>query len=98
MAAVGDRSDGAAVTVLQGISMGLLAFAGVLGLLRVLRPGSLVDRSLGLDFFVTTVAIGIVVGAVVSRTTVYVPIVVVVTLLAFVATVSVARFIERRGA
>lgn len=83
---------------LLGASLALLAFAAALGLGRVLRRGSLADRALGLDFFVTTVATGIVVGAVVRDTSVFVPIVVVVALLAFVATVTVARYIERRGA
>ena len=86
------------MSTLQAMSMGLLALAALSGLARVLRAGSLADRALGLDFFVITVAIGIVVAAGATGATVYVPIVVVVTLLAFVATVSVARYIERRGA
>lgn len=86
------------MSALLTASLATLGLAGVLALARVLRPGSLADRVLGLDFFVTTVATGIVVGAVVRDTTVFVPIVVVVALLAFVATVTVARYIERRGA
>ena len=80
------------------LSLAVLACAALGGLLRVLRSGSLADRVLGLDFFVVTIAIGIVVGAVMRESTVFVPIVVVVALLAFVGTATVARFIERRGA
>lgn len=83
---------------LLALSLAALVFAAAMGLARVLRSGSLVDRVLGLDFFVTTIAAGIVVGAVVRETSVFVPIVVVVALLAFVATASVARYVERRGA
>ncbi len=86
------------MTPLLWISLGLLTAAGVSALVRVLRPGSLADRVLGLDFFVTTVATGLVVGAVVRGTVAYIPVVVVVALLAFIATATVARFIEQRGA
>jgi len=86
------------VSPLLWVSMAVLAFAALGGLARVLRAGSLADRVLGLDFFVVTVAIGLVVGAVIRETTVFVPIVVVVALLAFVGTATVARYIERRGA
>lgn len=80
------------------LSLAALAGAGLLALGRVVRPGSLADRVLGLDFFVVTVATAIVVGAVARDSAVFVPIVVVVALLAFVATATVARYIERRGA
>lgn len=80
------------------LSLAALAGAGLLALGRVVRPGSLADRVLGLDFFVVTVATAIVVGAVARDSVVFVPIVVVVALLAFVATATVARYIERRGA
>lgn len=75
-----------------------LAMAAVLALARVLRRGSLADRALGLDVFVTVVAAGVVLGSVRVDSTVFLPIVVVAALLAFVATVTVARFIEERGA
>jgi multicomponent Na+:H+ antiporter subunit F len=75
-----------------------LAVAAVLALARVLRRGSLADRALGLDVFVTVVAAGVVLGSVRADSTVFLPIVVVAALLAFVATVTVARFIEERGA
>jgi multicomponent Na+:H+ antiporter subunit F len=75
-----------------------LAVAAVLALARVLRRGSLADRALGLDVFITVVAAGVVLGSIRADSAVFLPIVVVVALLAFVATVTVARFIEERGA
>ncbi|MCB1005309.1 MAG: monovalent cation/H+ antiporter complex subunit F [Acidimicrobiales bacterium] len=86
------------MTPILWCSLAALAIAAISALVRVLRPGSLTDRVLGLDFFVTVVATGLVVAAVVRGTVAFVPIVVVVALLAFIATASVARFIERRGA
>jgi multicomponent Na+:H+ antiporter subunit F len=86
------------MSVLLTVSFAGLAFAGALSLARVLRPGSLVDRVLGLDFFVLVVATGVVVGAVARQADAFIPIVVVVSLLAFVATATVARYIEQRGA
>jgi multisubunit Na+/H+ antiporter MnhF subunit len=79
-------------------SLALLSAAGASALIRSLRSGSLADRVLGIDFFITTVATGLVVAAVETGSVVYLPLVVVVALLAFIATASVARFIELRGA
>ena len=86
------------MSVLMTLSFAGLLFAGASGLVRVLRAGSLADRVLGLDFYVIVLATGIVLGAVRRESGVYLPIVIVVGLLAFVATVTVARYIERRGA
>lgn len=86
------------MSMLLVLSFGGLAAAGALGLARVLRPGTLVDRVLGLDFFVVVMAAGLALGAVARDDDSFLPIVIVVALLAFVATVAVARYVERRGA
>ncbi len=86
------------MSVLMMLSFGGILFAAVLGLARVLRAGSLADRVLGLDFYVIVIATGLVLGSVARDTGLYLPIVIVVALLAFVTTVTVARYIERRGA
>ena len=86
------------MSVLLALSFAGILFAAALGLVRVLRTGSLADRVLGLDFFVIVIATGLVLGSVARETGLYLPVVIVVALLAFVTTVTVARFIERRGA
>lgn len=86
------------MTPMLAASLALLTFASVVSLGRVLRHGSLVDRALGLDFLVVTLALGVVVDAVVTGSTLFIPLVVAVALVAFLATVAVARFVERNGA
>lgn len=86
------------MSVLLALSFAGILFAAALGLVRVLRTGSLADRVLGLDFFVIVIATGLVLGSVARETGLYLPVVIVVALLAFVTTVTVARFIEQRGA
>ncbi len=86
------------MSILMIVNFVGLAVAAVLALARVLRRGSLADRTLGLDVFITVVAAGVVLGSVSADSAVFIPIVVVAALLAFVATVTVSRFIEERGA
>jgi multicomponent Na+:H+ antiporter subunit F len=61
------------------------------------RGPTLADRVVALDGLLIVVVSGIAVGAARSGTTAYLDVLVVVSLLAFVGTVTVARFIERRG-
>ena len=77
----------------------LLGTAGVLSAARALRRGSIADRTLGLDLFVVVVATAVTVRAARSGVAWFLPLVTVVALLAFVATVTIARFLEtsRRG-
>lgn len=80
------------------IAMSLLATAAVLFVVRLLRPGSLADRIVALDSLVVVVVSGIGVEAARTRDGTYLDVLVVAALLGFVSTVTVARFIERRGA
>jgi multicomponent Na+:H+ antiporter subunit F len=86
------------MSIILALSFAGLLLAALLGLARILRSGSLADRVLGMDFFVLVIAAGVILGAVRRGNDFFVPIVVVVALLAFVATTTVARYIERRGA
>lgn len=79
-------------------TMAMLAAAGVLALIRVGRGGSLPDKVLGADTLMLVVAAGIAAGAGVSRQTAFLDALVVVTMLGFAGTITVARYVERRGA
>jgi multicomponent Na+:H+ antiporter subunit F len=84
--------------VLETATMGMLGLAGVLALLRVGRGGSLPDKVLGADTLILVLASGVAAGAGVTREVSFLDALVVVTLLSFVGTITVARYVERRGA
>lgn len=86
------------MTVVTSICFGILSVSGLLCLARVVRPGSLADRIVALDsmLFVLVAAVGVLVAR--TRFADFLDALVVAALLGFIGTVTVARFIERRGA
>ncbi len=84
--------------VLEIATLALLGAAGLLCVARVARRGSIPDKVLGADTFVVVVTAGIAAGAGITEEPTFLDALVVVTLLAFVATITVARYVERRGA
>jgi multisubunit Na+/H+ antiporter MnhF subunit len=76
----------------------VLAAAGLLFAYRIARGPSLADRVLALDGLLTAGVAAIVTDAVRTGRGSFLPVAVVVTLVGFVSTAVVARFIERRGA
>jgi multicomponent Na+:H+ antiporter subunit F len=86
------------VNVVTSICLGVLVVSALLCLLRVVRPGSLADRIVGLDSLLVVVVGGIAVLTARQRSGTFVTMLIVVALIGFVGTVTVARFIERRGA
>jgi multicomponent Na+:H+ antiporter subunit F len=86
------------MNVVVGTCLGILALAGVVALLRVMRPRvSLADRMIALDLILLIIVMGIAVSSVGVDDPVFLDVLVVVSLLGFVGTFTVARFIERRG-
>lgn len=84
--------------VVVSVCIAILALAAVVALARVVRPGtSLADRVIALDLILLIIVMGIAVSAVSTRSSIYFDVLVVVSLLGFVGTITVARFIERRG-
>lgn len=85
------------MTFVLDVALAGLVVAAALAAGRIIRGPSVVDRVVGLETVVVTVLMGI--GIVTARTgnAVLLDILVVVALLGFVATVSIARFIEERG-
>ena len=80
------------VTVVQLV----LAGAAFLALVRAARGPELVDRIVALDLVLLLLAGGVAVHAARSGSEVFVPVLVVVALVAFAGSVVVARFIEWR--
>lgn len=84
--------------VLDVTALVLMAIAGVLALARVVRTGSLPDKLLGADLLTVTVASGVAVGAGITLRPYFIDVVVIVGAIGFLSTVTVARFVEQRGA
>lgn len=78
-----------AVVVLCGV---LLTVGAALAIIRVEKGPSMLDRTVGLDIVVTTMIAAIAVYAAVHRRTDVVPILVVLSMVGFVGSVTIARF------
>jgi multicomponent Na+:H+ antiporter subunit F len=76
----------------------ILTAAALCFVYRLLRGPSLADRVIALDGLLVAGASAIAVDAIRTGSGAFVPVVVVVTLIGFVGTSVVARFIEGRGA
>lgn len=86
------------MTVITTICFVLLASAALLCLVQLLRRPSLADRIVALDTLLILTVMAVAVFSVRRDTGAYVTVALIVALVAFVGTVTVARFIERRGA
>lgn len=86
------------MTIVVNVCLGILLVAGLLALARVVRPRATVaERIVALDLVLLIVVMGIGVFSIGRDTGVFLDVLVVVSLLGFVSTITVARFIERRG-
>ena len=84
--------------VLDTAAMVLLAAAGVLAVTRVVRDGSIADKLLGADMLTIILAAGVAVGAGATGSSFFLDSIVLIAGLGFLAAVTVARYIEKRGA
>ena len=80
------------MTVVAVVCGALLAGAAILALVRAERGPSMLDRTIALDVFVTAIVGAIVLEAAFSGRTDTLPILVVLSLVAFVGSVTIARF------
>lgn len=85
------------MSVVGLVCLVLICAAGALLLVRLVRGPSVPDRVVALDGLLVVVLNGIALQAVLQRSDVFLRVLVVVALLGFVATVTAARFVERRG-
>lgn len=83
--------------IVTAVALGLLGTAAALVLVVVLRSRSLADRAVGVDTFVAVLLNALAVVLIRTGRTEIAVLVLVITLLGFVGTATVARFIERRG-
>ena len=81
------------MTVVFVLAYTLLGGGALLALVRLARGPSLLDRVVASDVLLVIVASGLAVHAALMRDPTLVPVLVVVSLLAFVGSVSVARYV-----
>lgn len=86
------------MTVVTTICLAGLGIAGLLCIVRLIRGSSLADRIIALDTLLIVIVSGVAVNAARTGAGTFLDALLVTTLIAFIGTVTVARFIERRGA
>lgn len=80
------------MTVAVVVAAVMLGIAAVLLLVRVTSGPTVLDRAVALDALVSVTIGAVIVHATATRTTTTLPVLVVLTLVSFVGSVSVARF------
>jgi len=85
------------VTVIAVIVTALLVAAGGLTLVRIIRGPSILDRAVATDVLLAVAVAAIATEAAYSRDATALPVLVVLALVGFVGSVSVARFASRRS-
>lgn len=85
------------MTIVTGVCFVGLSVAALLTLVRLVRGPSVPDRIVALDALLLIVVSGIAVGAAATGDGDFLAVLLAVALLGFVGTVTVARFVERRG-
>jgi len=84
------------MTVGTYVALGILGVAAVVGSLRIVRKSTLGDRAVAFDMLTSIITCGLLVGAALLDDALFLDAAVVLGLLGFVATVTIARFIESR--
>jgi len=81
-----------------GVALVLLSAAAALCIIRLARRGSIADRIVALDSLLVTTVSAVAVQFASTGEGTFLDVLVVAALLGFTGTITVARFIERRGA
>jgi len=82
------------VTFVVYVALGLLVLAAVIGVVSIARRADLGDRAVAFDMLTSVSTCGLLVGAGVWGEVLNLDLAVVLGLLGFVASVTIARFIE----
>ncbi|MEX2291436.1 MAG: monovalent cation/H+ antiporter complex subunit F [Mycobacteriales bacterium] len=85
------------MSVVVAVCLAGLSLAAVLCVVRLIAGPSVPDRIVALDALLYVVVSGIAVAAAATRDGSFLAVLLAVALLGFVGTVTVARFVERRG-
>jgi multicomponent Na+:H+ antiporter subunit F len=83
--------------VVAWVSGVMLALAGLLTAVHVVRARNLVDRAVGIDMLVAVILNGLAVAIAITLDDLVAALVLIIGLLAFLGSVTIARYIEQRG-
>lgn len=86
------------MNVVTGIAFAVLLVSALLAVVRLVRGSSVADRIVALDLLLVIIVSGIAVATVATGSGAFLDVLVVAALLGFLGTVTVARYMERRGA
>lgn len=86
------------ITFTAIVCLVMLTAAGALATVRLFTASSVPNRLIAVDLFTVLIVLGVCVLAFWRQSALFLDVVVVVALLGFVGAVTVARFVERRGA
>ena len=78
------------------ICLGLLVLAGALGVARIVRRSTMGDRAIAFDMLTSVLTCSLLVSAGYLRDGLLLDLAIVLGLLGFIASVTIARFIEAR--
>lgn len=82
------------MTIVAYVSLSLLALAAVVGVVSIAKRSHLGDRAVAFDMLTSVVTCGLLVGAGVWQEVLNLDLAVVLGLLGFVASLTIARFVE----
>mgnify|MGYP001595823082 FL=1 len=85
------------MNVVGWVSGVMLAAAGLLTAVHVVRSRNLVDRAVGIDMLVAVILNGLAVGIAITLNDLVAALLLIIGLLAFLGSVTIARYIEERG-
>ena len=85
------------MNVVGWVSGVMLAAAGLLTAVHVVRSRNLVDRAVGIDMLVAVILNGLAVGIALTLNDLVAALLLIIGLLAFLGSVTIARYIEERG-
>jgi len=85
------------VNVVAAACLGLLVIAGALGVARIVRRSTLGDRAVAFDMLTSVLTCALLVSAGYLQDGLLLDLAIVLGLLGFIASVTIARFIELRN-
>lgn len=85
------------MSVAGNIALVLLFVAAVVASARALRRGTLADRAVAMEALTPILVCGLLCAVAITGDSLFLDLVLVLGLLSFLTTVTVARYIERRG-
>ena len=85
------------MNVVGWVSGVMLALAGLLTAVHVVRARNLVDRAVGIDMLVAVILNSLAVAIAITMDDLVAALLLIIGLLAFLGSVTIARYIEERG-